>query len=147
MKIKDLSGNNSLLFFSKKILIKRDTSINTCLDVLHRAFSTFYLSAKCCWLTTVIRSDFRLMGISMFTRQSQAGKSAAVRVHPYFTFTFGLSWVHSGSLRFFQVWWVSQCLRGRAKLASQQQSGSIHKMCLLWVYFAFILWLFWFDKV
>ena len=29
--------------------------------------STFYLSAKCCWLTTVIRSDFRLMGISMFT--------------------------------------------------------------------------------
>ena len=40
------------------------------------------------------------MGISMFTRLSQAGKSTAVRVHPYSTFTLGSSWVLSGSVRF-----------------------------------------------
>ena len=42
-----------------------------------------------------------------------------------------------GSLGFFQVWWVSQCLRGRAKMASQQQSGSIHILRSLWVQVGF----------
>ena len=122
MKIKDLSGNNSLLFFSKKILIKRDTSINICLDVLHRAFSTFYLSAKCCWLTTVIRSDFRLMGISMFTRQSQAGKSAAVRaIHILRSFWVQVGY-KLGSLRFFLEF--SQVLSGSLRF-SQVPLGSL----------------------
>ena len=44
-----------------------------------------------------------LMSISISTRQSQAGKSAAVRVHPYFTFTLSSSWILSGSVRFCQI--------------------------------------------
>ena len=39
----------------------------------------------------------------MFMRQSQAGKSAAVKVHPYFTFTLSSSWILSGSVRFCQI--------------------------------------------